>query len=123
MSESPIKESDIPALSNNGSSVEQHSNVVDSACNARQNRPSLIPSRSGFLTAALPESSLQGTSTDLESAFTFFLSRMEKMKSNVANVTKTNNLLHERITAPRSRIRFLFTLIHQNIKGMIWVRK
>ena len=27
------------------------------------------------------------------------VSRMDKMESNIANVTKTNNLLHERITA------------------------
>ena len=48
---------------------------------------------------ALPESSLQGTSIDLQSALTLLLSRMDKMESNIANVTRTNNLLNERITA------------------------
>ena len=47
----------------------------------------------------MPESSLQGTSIDLQSALTLLLSRMDKMESNTANVTKTNNLLHTRITA------------------------
>ena len=70
---------------------------MDSACNARQNRPGLKLSRAGFLTAVLPESSLQGTSVDLQSAVTLLLSRKDKIESNIANVTKTNNL-HERIT-------------------------
>ena len=48
------KESDIPPLCDSGSSVECHSSVVDSACDARQNRPRLIPSRTEFVTAALP---------------------------------------------------------------------
>ena len=47
--------------------------------------------------AALPESSLQRTSIDLQSALTFILSRMDKMVSDIANVTKTNKLLQERI--------------------------
>ena len=49
--------------------------------------------------AALPEPLLQGTSINLQSAFTLLLSRMDKMESYTANVTKTNNLLQERITA------------------------
>ena len=48
--------------------------------------------------AALPESSLKGTNIDLQSALTLILSRMDKMVSNIANVTKTNKLLQERIT-------------------------
>ena len=71
---------------------------MDSACDARQNCPGLFGSRTGFLTAALSESSLQGTSFDLQSALTLLISRMDKMKSNIAYVPKTNNLLHERIT-------------------------
>ena len=98
MSKSPSKESDIPPLSRIGSTVERHTSVVDNACDARQNSPGSIPSRAGFLSAALPESSLQGISIDLQSAITLLLSRMDKMESNIANVTKTNNLLHERIT-------------------------
>ena len=70
---------------------------MDSACNARQNRPGLIHSRTGFLTAVLRESSLQGTSIDLQSALTLPLSRKDKIETNIANVTKTSNL-HERIT-------------------------
>ena len=70
---------------------------MDSACNARQNRPGLILSRTGYLTAVLPESSLQGTSIDLQSALTLPLSRKDKIETNIANVTKTSNL-HERIT-------------------------
>ena len=49
MSKSPSKESDIPALSHIGTSVERHSSVVHSAC---------TPPRAGFLSAALGESSL-----------------------------------------------------------------
>ena len=98
MCKSPSKESDIPTLSHIGSSIERHSCVIDSTCDARQNSPSSIPSRAGFLSAALPESSLQGTSIDLQSALTLLLSRMDQMESNIASVTKTNNL-HERITA------------------------
>ena len=71
---------------------------MDSACDARQNRPGSIPSRAEFVTAALAESSLQGTNIDLQSALTLLLCRMDNMESNIANVTKTNNLLHERIT-------------------------
>ena len=72
MSESPSKESDIPPLSHIGSSVERHSRVVDIACDAPQNSPGLIPSRVGFPSTALPESSLQGTSIDLQSAFLIY---------------------------------------------------
>ena len=99
MSKSPSKQNDVPGLSHIGSSVERYSSVVDSACDAHQNSPSSIPSRAEFFSAALPESSLQGTSIDLQSALTLLLSRMDKMESNIVNVTKTNNLLHERITA------------------------
>ena len=72
---------------------------MDSACNADQNRPGSIPSRTEFVTAAFPESSLQETSIYLQSALTLLLSRIDKMESNIANVTKTNNLLHEKNTA------------------------
>ena len=44
---------------------------MDSACDARQNSLGSIPSRDGFLSAALPESSLQGTSTDLHTKRTY----------------------------------------------------
>ena len=93
MSKSPSKESDIHVLSLIGTSVECYSSVMDSACDAHQNNPGSIPPRAGFLSAALPESSLLGTSTDLQ------------------------------ISLPGSRVKFLFTLIHQSIKGMTWVRK
>ena len=99
MSKSPNKECYIPPLSHIGTSAEHHSSVVDSACDAHQNSPGSIPLRAGFLSAALPESSLLGTSIDLQSALTLLLSRMDKMESNIANVTKTNNLLQEKITA------------------------
>ena len=99
MRESPSEESDVCALSAHYvSSVECQSSVVESACEARQNSSSLIPSRAVFLTAALPGSSLRGSSIDLQGVLTLFLSRMDKMESNIANVTKTSNLLHERIT-------------------------
>ena len=62
---------------------------MGSACDAHQNRPGSVPPRTGFLSATLPESSLQGTSIDLQSALTLLLSRMDKMESNIANVTKT----------------------------------
>ena len=71
---------------------------MDSTCDTRQNRPGSIPSRAEFVKAALPESSLQGTNIDLQSALTLLLSRMDKIESNIANVTKTNHFLHERIT-------------------------
>ena len=99
MSESASKESDIPVLSHISSSAERHSSVVDSAYDACQKSPRLTPSKAGFLTAALPESSLQGTSIDLQSAFTLFLSRTDKIESNIVNVTKVYNLLYERTTA------------------------
>ena len=67
MSKSPSKESDIPPLSHSGTSVERHSSVADSACDAHQNRPCSIPAKAGFLSAALPESSLLGTSINLQS--------------------------------------------------------
>ena len=79
-------------------------------------------SRIRFLTAALPESSLQGTSIDLQSALTLSLSRMDKVKSNIDNVTTDNNLIHERVTAQEQN-KVSLHLIHQSIKGMIWVRK
>ena len=59
----------------------------------------MVPSRAVFLTVALLESSLQGTSIELQSTLTFLVSRIDKMESNIANVIKTNNLLQERITA------------------------
>ena len=72
---------------------------MDSACEASEKRLGSVPSRAEFFTAALPEFSLQGTSIDLQSALTLLLSRMDKKRSNIAHVTKTNNFLHERITA------------------------
>ena len=72
---------------------------MDNPCDACQNRPGSIPSAAEFVTAALAESLLQGTSIDIQSALTLLLSRMDKMESNIANVTKSNNLLHERIIA------------------------
>ena len=99
MSESPIKESDIPSLSHIGSSVERHCSVVDSAYDTRQNRPGSLPSKAGFLSAAFPESSSQGTSIDLQSALTLLLSRMDKVETNIVNVSRVINLHHETITA------------------------
>ena len=99
MSETHCRKKDFSELFHIGSSVKRHSSVVDSVCDARQNKFGSIPSRAEFVTAALLESSLQGTSIDLQIALTLLLSRMDKMESNIANVTKTNNLLHERITA------------------------
>ena len=49
MSKSPSKESDIPALSHIGTSVERPSSAVDSACDAHQNSPGSISPRAGFL--------------------------------------------------------------------------
>ena len=71
MSKSPSKESDIPPLSQIGTSVERHSSVVDSACDAHHNSPDSLPSRTGFFSAALPESSLQGTNIDLFTKCTY----------------------------------------------------
>ena len=74
--------------------------LVDSGCDARQSSPGSIPSRAGFLSTAMPESSLQGTSIDLQSALTLLLSRVDKMESTIVDyVTKTNNLLQESIAA------------------------
>ena len=72
---------------------------MDSAYDAQQSSASSKPSRGGSFSAVLPGSLLQGTSIDLQSALTLLLRRMDKMESNIANVTKTNNLLYERITA------------------------
>ena len=52
-----------------------------------------------FAMAEMPESSFHGTSIDLQSALTLLLSRIDKLESNIANVTKTNKLLHKRMTA------------------------
>ena len=71
---------------------------MGSACDAHQNSLDSIPPRAGFLLATFPEPSLQGTSFDLQSALTLLLSRMDKMESNIANVTKTNNVLQEKIS-------------------------
>ena len=49
MSETHSKESDFPALSYIGSSVERYSSVVDSAYDARQNRPRSIPDELNLL--------------------------------------------------------------------------
>ena len=71
---------------------------MNSACDACQSRPGPIPIGVEFHTTALPEFSSQETSIDLESDLTLLLSRIDRMESNIANVTKTINL-HERITA------------------------
>lgn len=55
--------------------------------------------RTKIHTAALPQSSSPGTSIDLKSAFTLLLSRIDETEPIIANATKTNNLLHEIITA------------------------
>ena len=60
-----------------------------------QIRPSFIPTRCRFLTAALPESSPQGTGIDFPNTLSLLLSRMDE--SNIANTTKITNLLHKRI--------------------------
>ena len=98
MSKSSSNESDIPSLSHIGFTIERHSSAADGACGAGQDSSGSIPSRAGFLSAALAESSLQATSIDLKSALILLLTRMNKMESNIANVTKTNIHLHERIT-------------------------
>ena len=76
MSETHNKESDIALLPHIALSV-CHSSVVDSACDARQNRPGSTPPRAEFVTTAWPESSLQGTSIDLQCALT--LTRLLKI--------------------------------------------
>ena len=111
-----------PLLFHIDTSVERHSSVVDSACDAHQDIPDSIPPRAGFLSATLPESSLQGTSIDLQSALTLLLSRMDKMELNIANVTRTNNLLEEKITGQEQDK----VSVHPDSSkywGMIWVRK
>ena len=50
---------------------------MDSACDARQNRPGSIPSQAEFVTAVLPKSPLQGTNIDLQRALALFLSIKE----------------------------------------------
>ena len=107
MTKSPSKESDVPSLSHIGTSIERHSSAVDSACDAHHDSPGSKPPRSGFLPAVLPESSLPGTSMDLQSALTLIQSRMDKMESNIANVTKIHNLLQEKITAQEQDKVFL----------------
>ena len=84
---------------------------MDSACDIHQNSPGSIPPRAEILSTALPESSLLGTSIDLQSALTLLLSRMGKMESNIASVTKLITFFRKK-SLPRSRIKFLFTLIH-----------
>ena len=98
MSETHSKESDSRPLSHICLSVKRHSSVEDSECDARQNSPESIPVQAEFVMAGVPESSLKAINIDLQSARTLILSRMDKMKSNRANIFKTNNLLHERIT-------------------------
>ena len=99
MSDGSSKESHIPSVSHLGSSVKRQSSLMDNACDTRQNRHGSILLRAGLLTAALPQPSLQGTSINLQSALTLLLSRMDKMESNITNITKTNNFLHERISS------------------------
>ena len=60
-----------------------------------QIRPSFIPTRSRFLTAALPESLPQGTGINFPNTLFLLPSRMDE--SNIANTTKITNLLHRRI--------------------------
>ena len=81
-----------------GFSIERHSSVVGSAHGALQIRSNSIPTRTEFLLATLPDSSLQGTSVDLQSDLPLLLSRINNMESSIVNVNKTNNLLHERAT-------------------------
>ena len=76
-----------------------HNSVVDIRYGARQSRPGSITTRIEFLLAALPGSSSQGTSIDLQNGVILLLSRMDKTKSNMANANKTNNILSEIITA------------------------
>ena len=64
MSKSPSKKSDIRALSHIATSVERHTSVADSACDVQQNSSDSIPPRTRFPSAALPDSSLQGTCVD-----------------------------------------------------------
>ena len=81
--------------------------------------------RARIITTALPESSLQGTNDDLQSALNFLLSRMDKMEPNIASVTETHNLLYasRKSNCPRAGSGFFFTLIHQSINEMMWVSK
>ena len=72
---------------------------MDNSSGVDQSMPCSIPKRVKAHTAALLESSSQGTSTDLQSALTLRLSRIDQIGTNIANVTKTNNILHERLTA------------------------
>ena len=99
MSDGSSKESHIPSVSHLGWSVKRQSSLMVNACDAPQNRHGSILLRDGLLTAALPEPSLQEASINLQSALTLLLSRMDKTESNVANVTKANNFLHERISS------------------------
>ena len=65
MSKSPIKESDIPSsLFHISSLAERCGSVVENTCDACQNSPgSIFP---GWISAALPETLLQGTIIDLQ---------------------------------------------------------
>lgn len=65
MSKSPIKESDIPSsLFHISSLAERCGSVVENTCDACQNSPgSILP---GWISAALPETLLQGTIIDLQ---------------------------------------------------------
>ena len=97
--ESPCQESDIQPLPCICPLIEHHSSVLDNACSVDQGMPRSIPRGAKFHTTALPKSSPQGTSIDLNSAFTLLQRRMDQTGPSIANATKTNNLLLERITA------------------------
>ena len=56
---------------------------MDSACDARQNRPGSIPSQAEFVTAVLPKSPLQGTNIDLQRALALFLSIKDQSKKYI----------------------------------------
>ena len=56
---------------------------MDSACDARQNRPGSILSQAEFVTAVLPKSPLQGTNIDLQRALALFLSIKDQSKKYI----------------------------------------
>ena len=66
---------------------------MNSVCGARQSKLDSLPTRVGFLTGPLTESSSQGPSIYLQIVLSPHLNRIYKMELNVANVTKANNIL------------------------------
>ena len=112
MCESSSKDTVVAVLSHIGFSAVLHNTVVDNACDVHQSRLDSISwsyykysitwsiQQPGVVTIALPVSSSQGTSFNKFTLYPFF-----------------NQL------AAKERIRFLFTLFHQSIKGMMRMRK